>query len=139
MKLDLTSLESAIAQLEEAIFYYNSDLADKDFRLRKHLRAAVIQAFEFSYELSYKMIKRSLKLSLPNPQEIDSMSFDEVIRAASAKGLLLNEVKKWREYRKERGITSHTYDEDKAIEVFDNVPSFLREAKYLLAKLREYN
>jgi phosphoserine phosphatase len=45
----------------------------------------------------------------------------------------------WKEYREERGATSHAYDEDKAQEVFESIPAFLEEAKYLLAKLQERN
>lgn len=52
MKLDLTPLEDAVAQLEEALDIYHSDVALTDPRLKRHLRAAVIQAFEFTYELS---------------------------------------------------------------------------------------
>ena len=47
MTIDLGSLSKAIAQLEEAISYANSDLAKSDPRLALHLRAAAIQAFEF--------------------------------------------------------------------------------------------
>jgi hypothetical protein len=50
MKLDLKSFEKAIIQLESAIKYSESDLAKNDANLALHLRAAVIQAFEFTYE-----------------------------------------------------------------------------------------
>lgn len=39
MKLDLTPLEDAVAQLEEGLDIYHSDLALTDPRLKKHLRA----------------------------------------------------------------------------------------------------
>ena len=54
MSLELTSLENAAAQLEEALDYHGSDIALRDGRLQRQLRAAVIQAFEFTYELSFK-------------------------------------------------------------------------------------
>ena len=60
MKLDLTPLEDAVAQLEEALDVYHSDLVLNAPRLKRHLRAAVIQAFEFTYELSFGMLKRYL-------------------------------------------------------------------------------
>ena len=56
--LDLSSLDRAIARLEEALQFYHSDLAKGDTRLATHLRAAVIQAFEFTYELAFKTLKR---------------------------------------------------------------------------------
>ena len=61
MRLDLTPLDHAIAQLEEAIEYHGSDLASGDPALKLHLRAAAIQAFEFTYQLSFKMAKRHLE------------------------------------------------------------------------------
>ena len=58
MKLDYTSLESAVAQLRKSFDYLHSDLARKDTDLREQFRAATIQAFEFSYELAVRMIRR---------------------------------------------------------------------------------
>lgn len=66
MRLDLTPLDDAIAQLKEAIEYHGSDLASRDPALKLHFRAAAIQAFEFTYELSFEMVKRHLEqVSLP--------------------------------------------------------------------------
>ena len=137
MKLDLSPLEKAVAQLEDAIEYYKSDLAANDPGLRMHLRAAVIQAFEFTYELSFKILKRYLELASPNPAEIDDMYFNDVIREAFGRGLVRSELPAWNEYRRNRGTTSHAYNEPKAQEVFESVPDFLQEARYLLNRLQE--
>ncbi len=139
MKLDLSPLENAAAQLEDAIEYYDSDLAANDPRLRMHLRAAVIQAFEFTYELSFKMLKRHLELASPNPAAIDDMDFSGIIREAFGRGLVRSELPAWNEYRRSRGTTSHAYNEPKAQEVFERVPDFLQEARYLLNRLHERN
>ena len=69
MKLDLTPLEDAVAQLEEGLDIYHSDLALTDPRLKKHLRAAVIQAFEFTYELSFRMTAALSRASLCQSRE----------------------------------------------------------------------
>jgi nucleotidyltransferase substrate binding protein (TIGR01987 family) len=137
MKLDLSSMEKAISQMEEALVYCNSDLGKNDVKLAKHLRAAAIQAFEFSYELCYKMIKRYLEISEGSPTAIDKMEFNEIIRTAYERGLLRSELSVWKEFRKERGTTSHTYNEEKAKEVFDDIPAFLLDAKHLLAELQQ--
>ena len=65
MSLDLSPLQNAVSQLEEALDLYGSELAEGDPRLKRHLRAAVIQAFEFTYELSFKMLKRLPGIRLP--------------------------------------------------------------------------
>ncbi len=46
--VDITSLKSAIAQLETSLNYAESDLAKKDEGIAKQFRAATIQAFEFT-------------------------------------------------------------------------------------------
>jgi nucleotidyltransferase substrate binding protein (TIGR01987 family) len=137
MALDLSSLEKAIAQLEEALVLFDSDLAKRDARLALHLRAASILAFEFTYELCFKTLKRYLEQTEPNPSSVEEMNFDEIIRRGYELGLLQAELSDWREFRKDRGTTSHVYDEKKAQEVFDGIPGFLREAKFLLAQIKK--
>ncbi len=139
MRLDLTPLDDAIAQLEEAIEYHGSDLASGDPALKLHLRAAAIQAFEFTYELSFNMVKRHLEQVSPNPAEFDKMSFSAIMREAFGRGLVQSEVSVWKEYRKLRGTTSHTYNADKAQMVFESLPDFLREAGFLRDQLRQRN
>ncbi|MCY4659301.1 MAG: HI0074 family nucleotidyltransferase substrate-binding subunit [Acidobacteria bacterium] len=139
MKLDLTPLDDAIAQLEEALEYHDSDLASRDPALKLHLRAAAIQAFEFTYELSFKMVKRHLEQVSENPAQLDEMGFSAIVREAFQRGLVQSEVSAWTEYRRLRGTTSHTYDADKARAVFESIPDFLREARYLRDRLRQRN
>ncbi len=136
MQLDVSRLADAIAQLEEALEVYNSDVRKIEPRLTRLLRSAIVQAFEFTYELSYNMIKRYLSLVSANPAEIDQMSFSNIIREAYRQGLVQSELPAWREHRRRRGSTSHAYDEDLAQEVFEHAPVFLEEARYLLAQLK---
>ena len=137
MTLDLSSLQKAIIQLEEAIEYCQSDLSKNDVKLAQHLRAAAIQAFEFTYELSFKMLKRFLEATEPNPALLDEMSFNAIIRKGFERGLLMSELADWQEFRKDRGTTSHTYNEDKAQDVFECIPKFFIEAKFLLAQIQK--
>ena len=137
MAIDLSPLEDAVMQLEEALEIYDSELALSDPRFKRHLRAAVIQAFEFTYELSFRMLRRYLELASPNPAEIDSLVFNEIIREAYRQALVRSELPVWREYRRNLGTTSHTYNEEKAQEVFESVPDFLQDARYLLNRLQE--
>jgi nucleotidyltransferase substrate binding protein (TIGR01987 family) len=134
---DITPLKNAIIQLENSLRYYHSDLIQSDEGLLLQLRAAAIQAFEFTYELSVKMIKRYFKQVLLNPAELEDMSFPNLIREASNRGLLLSDLTEWKRYRQERGTTSHTYDQNKAIAIFEEIPKFLKEAKYLLEQLEQ--
>jgi len=137
VKLDLRSFASAIGQLENALEYCNSDLAKTDPALAAHLRAAAIQAFELTYELSIKMLKRQLEQTESSTALVRNMSFDELIRRGWALELLNEEIAQWREFRKQRGTTSHTYDENKAELIYREIPRFLAEAKYLYAAIEK--
>lgn len=139
MSLDLTSLEASIAQLEEALALCNREPYKSDPLMYKHLRAGTIQAFEYTYAISLKMIIRYLEKTTIQPDEISNMSFNNIIREAFGKDLVLSDVTIWRDYRKQRGTTSHTYDEEKAQEIFESIPGFLKEVQYVLARLQERN
>jgi nucleotidyltransferase substrate binding protein (TIGR01987 family) len=131
MNLDLSSFNKAIKSLKEAIVEFNKD------KTNVFVKDSVIQRFEYTYELSHKTLKRFLEKSQFSSQNIDEMSFADIVRTANEKGLLLNDLEKWTIYRQKRNITSHTYDEIKAAEVISIVPDFLEEVEFLLKKLIE--
>lgn len=83
------------------------------------------------------MLKRYLEQTSPNPAEFDGMSFQDLIRTGNEKGLLLGNWTDWRRYREMRSRTSHTYDENTAIQVVFGIPQFLEEAKYLVQSLQK--
>jgi nucleotidyltransferase substrate binding protein (TIGR01987 family) len=129
--LDLTSFEKALLRLQEALQAYAGAPGNTLYR------DATIQRFAFTYEVAHKMLKRYLEMTAPNPAAIDQMAFADMIRTGSEQGLLRSGWDKWKEYRKARGITSHTYDEAKAAEVAAIIPDFMSEAKSLLDELRK--
>ncbi len=101
------------------------------------VRDACIQRFEFTYEVSHKMLRRYLEATSANPAEFDAMSFQDLIRTGSERGLLLSDWSRWKVFRTARSITSHTYDETKAREVFAIIPEFLAEASHLRDRLKD--
>ena len=131
MKLNLDTLEKAIISFKKALDEYDLDQSN-DF-----VRDAVIQRFEYSYELSTKMIIRYLSIVSADPSIINELSFSEIVREAYTKGILQNSWEKWKTYRNDRNRTSHGYDENNAIEIANNVLLFYNEAIFLLAKLKE--
>lgn len=135
MTIDFSPLSSAIGQLEKSLMYANSDLAKSDSGLKEQLRNSVIQCFEFTYELSHKMLKRYLQSTAASPEEIDLSTFQNIVRTGNEKGLLRSDWSKWRTYRQARTDSSHTYDENKAEAVFEIAPDFLDEARFLLSEL----
>lgn len=108
MKLILTQLEKTLASLHEALKEYESNTNNL------FIRDSCIQRFEYSYELSWKMLKRHLKLTEPRSSEIEELNFQSLIRLGSDKGLLKHGWDNWKIYREAINITSHAYDEGKA-------------------------
>ena len=135
--IDYSALEKAIAQLETSLGYTQSNLAKSDPQLAVQFRSASIQAFEYTYELSHKLLKRYLEATDPSPERLDAMNFQDLIRTGAEKGLLCNSWDKWQLYRKARGTTSHTYNEVSAVEVFALIPAFLAEAQFLCAQFQQ--
>ena len=132
-KLNLAPLENAVSRLTEGFARYEKDITDTQ------IRDGLIQRFEFSYEISHKMLKRHLEAVSPTPEQFDAMAFADLIRSANEQGLLLGDWSAWKIYREMRSKTSHTYDEEIAIEVVQSIPAFLEEARHLLKQLQERN
>jgi uncharacterized protein YbaR (Trm112 family) len=63
----------------------------------------------------------------------------DILVCPVCKGLLQSELSVWKRFRQDRSITSHTYDDTKAQEVFEHIPLFLKEAECLLANLQKRN
>ena len=135
MNLDFSSLANAILQLEKSIRFAQSEMAQQDMELFEQLRNSVIQCFEFTYELSWKMLKRYLEEIAANPDELDGCSFQTLIRIGNQHGLLRSDWMSWKQYRQARTDSSHTYDADKAENVYGIAPDFLEEARYLYQQL----
>lgn len=129
--LDLTSFEKALDRLKEGITRYEQDISDTQ------IRDGLIQRFEFTYEISHKMLKRYLEMASPTPEEFDGIAFQDLIRKGNEMELLLNDWSAWKKYREMRGKTSHTYDEKVALEVVEFIPRFFEEADFLCKKIHE--
>ena len=131
MPLDLTSFEKAVERLREGLTRYRQDTRDTQ------IRDGLIQRFEFTYEISHKMLKRHLEATSPSPEQYDQMAFQDLIRSGNEQDLLLGDWPRWRTYRDMRARTSHTYDEDVALQVVAGIPALLDEAAHLLAEIAQ--
>lgn len=128
--LDLTSLAKAIQRLAEGLARFQADTSDTQ------IRDGLIQRFEFTYEISHKMLKRFLESVSANRGEFDAMSFADLIRTGNEQGLLLGAWSDWKRYREMRSSTSHAYDEGVALGVVAGIPAFLAESEFLLKQLQ---
>jgi len=132
--LDLTPFKKALEQLDKSLAFCNSDLAEKDSEIFLQFRSAAIQAFEYTYEISVKMLKRHLENIEASADTIDHLSYKNLIRTGAEKGLIDDPVA-WFNFREKRNITSHAYDEDKAENVYEILPEFSKKAHFLFEQL----
>lgn len=89
MRLDLTSVHKGLASLERAIVRSKKAPTDEE------LRDAVIQRFEFTFELAWKTLKRQLEQEVAEPASIDRLPFHDLLREAAERGLLENVEAGW--------------------------------------------
>lgn len=139
-QLDLSALQEAVASLTDGLEVVSDPLwfNAQSEKVRNTLIAGVIKNFEFVYEISVKMLKRQIELESASPTEVDESNFREVLRAAGEKGLIAD-VEAWFKYRKMRNITAHTYDHDKAQQVYVDTLTFIADARALLQALEARN
>ena len=137
--LDLSSLRAAVQSLGNSITVVTSpEFAVADPRWRDTLQAGVVQHFEFTFELCWKMLKRQLERELPSAAALDGASYRELIRLGHQRGLIAA-VEPWFEFRELRNITAHTYARDKALKVVAGAGTLLGQAQALLSAVEARN
>jgi nucleotidyltransferase substrate binding protein (TIGR01987 family) len=116
----LYNYSKALNRLEDALRRDQSDDIVVD---------AVIQRFEFTYELSWKLIMAYMSYNGIADIKTPRQAFKEAFAAG-----LLDEGDVWLEMLNDRNLTSHTYDESTARRVCEKVKN-----KYYIAlsKLKE--
>lgn len=92
---------------------------------------ATIQRFEFTFELSWKFLKdfffdRGLELNYPK----------EIIKEAFIVNLIDDESL-WIKMLRDRNMTSHTYNEGLADEIFSRIKLYVPEFRKLLTNIEE--
>ena len=132
-KPDFSSLRNALTRLAEGYVRYQSDVSDIQ------IRDGLIQRYEFTYEISHKMLKRHLEMTAANPEAFDALPFADLIRTGNEQSLLKSDWSAWKVFREMRAKTSHTYDEDIAQTVVQVIPAFIEEIDFLVKRLDQRN
>ena len=141
MKLNIETLREALQEMEEFWEAYRTEEASGapesslSFRIN---RAAVIKAFEFTYESAIRFIRRQLSEGTLTDEELKAMSFRDMLRAAADSGLIAEPIP-WDTYREVRNTTSHVYSESKANKVLYVIEDFLKDVRFLLTELTRRN
>lgn len=92
-------------------------------------QAGAIQAFEYSFELGWKTMKRLL-----DARGKTAHSPKETFRMAALEGFIDN-PESWFDFLKKRNLTVHTYEEAEAKEVLSVFPLFSQAMHAFIKKI----
>lgn len=137
MSLDFSNLEKVVS-LMRAIYLKAEDklfMSSLDDVTQNAIRAGVIQHFEMVYELSCKFMQRWIKLNLSVEEANYPRTRKELFRLAAKAGLI-EEPSRWFIYGDARNMTSHTYNQETADEVYQSAYGLINDATYLLTQLK---
>jgi len=126
--LEIEPLEKAIIQLETGIERAQQNQDDE------LVRDGVIQRFEYTMDLSWKLLQRYLKTDLQVEESAIRSKKDLFREAARLK--IISDAERWIAHYEARNATSHDYDQEKAKAVYAQVLLFLPDVKKLLEALR---
>jgi len=119
----------------DAMAYFSNALVRFDEALSEDISNPLavdgsIQRFVFCFELGWKLIKRLLM----DVEGIEALSPKRALQFAYKVGWIDDEVL-WLKMLNERNLTSHTYREDYALEIYSHLASHLGAMKLLKSKL----
>ena len=119
-EVSLEPLGRALRDLAEALATPKSDL----------VRDGTIQRFTYSFELSWKTLRRVLYLT----SGVREDSIKSILREAG-RLQLIEDVEAWFGFQRARNLASHVYRQETAEAVYEAAQRFLPEAQQLLDRL----
>lgn len=112
MSVNSVEYSKALKSLKEAVSLEECDIS----------RDASIQRFEFTVELAWKTSKKLMGTSTTAPKQ--------VVREMAQNGII-DDVEIWLEAINMRNLSSHTYNESLAKEVYSFIKKFISHAEKL--------
>ena len=139
MPLQLDNLRRSVEVLAELIAVSEDDVRMEQLSEveRNGIRSGVIQNFEVTYEISWKLMARWLNTYIGSGVA-DDVTRRELFHLASD-SRLIPDVDQWMRYHRARNATSHTYDCEKADLVYKATMDFTHDARLLLGALEARN
>ncbi|QOY37002.1 HI0074 family nucleotidyltransferase substrate-binding subunit [Anaerobacillus isosaccharinicus] len=128
---NMNKVKDKLEDLEKAIKKLNESLS-RDPSLDDIVIDATIQRFEFTYELSWKL----MKVYLTYNGSLEVTSPRRAIKEAFKDGII-HQGEKWLKMLEDRNRTSHTYDEEIALEIYQNIKNeYINLFNSLLAEMK---
>ena len=129
--MEKSDLLKVIFQFERAQKKFDLILS-KDIHKDEAYLDASIQRFEFCYELCWKSLKRCLLL-----KGIDAKPPKDVFKEAFKLGWLREGDDFWSQMVDDRNQTSHTYNDQTALEIYSRLGSYRDAFSELIPRLRK--
>ena len=120
--IDITSLLKSRDQFEK---YRNNISTEQE-------RAGAVQAFEYTYEIAWKTMKRVLTY-----QGLLDINTPRTCFRAAAKTELISDLKDWFYFVEIRNLTVHTYNQDNAEKVVDAFEKFSVSLNQFIGNLQK--
>ena len=114
------------SDLKKILVQFNSALERLSEALQENTETnplsldGTIQRFEFCFELSWKVLKRFL-----SNEGITARTPKEVFKEAFKLGWLSEGDSFWSKMIEDRNLTSHTYDQGTARDLYSRIPGYL--------------
>jgi nucleotidyltransferase substrate binding protein (TIGR01987 family) len=121
-KISIEPLLKTKAQLDKAITQAKTDLEI----------TGAIKCFEYSYEISWKIMKKILEA-----MGITDINNPRAVFAAAYKNKLIDDLAAWNSYISKRNLTSHTYDQELAHDVFNSLKGFSQHLETFIQNIRK--
>lgn len=125
----MAKFEFLLNDYQKAVAQFDGALKQKtDDELKQ---AGCIQYFEFCFELAWKTVKAFFEykgmIDCNSPRDCMKLAF---------KSNLINNENIWIEMLEKRNITTHTYNFETALSIYESLPGYLSEMKILLNNLQ---
>lgn len=117
-----SDLTQALKKLEQALAQPETE----------YTRDSAIQRFEFTFEMSWKIMHSVVKITKPK-----IIGVKAIIREAADLGLIDNPGS-WLKFLESRNLTVHTYKQDLAKKIYEEIKTFPLLVSQLLAAAKPH-
>lgn len=130
-ELNLSILQDSFNRLTEC---YTDYIAQSDEKMKNYIKDSCVKRFEYTLEVSWKLMKKILKKNYGKPEE--ELTVNNIFRLMQAYKYI-NNWENWRMYYEKRNNTAHEYCLIKSHELISIIPMFIEDAGSFIQKTKE--
>ncbi len=129
--IDISYLKSCIKSLTDC---YKDYTETQDPKIKEYIEDACVKRFEFSLEISWKIMKRFLKLRYAKTDQ--ELTMNNIFRFMENYDFIPS-WKSWQNYYSKRNNTAHEYNQIKARELLSCTKDLIKDMEYLYSNLKK--